>query len=1056
MKWICKRIKKPIAVIIAVAVFAAGFGMGEKAEAAGTGYHTEYHSGGHNTYTVTGVVEGRSVTYWRYDCYYETYDYWTRYQWTDYVTYGEGVVWKMGTMVSAEAISYNDFVAKYNCGHTDCMGYDAPNTYTVAYAGNGHTGGATAASTHTYDKAKALTANGFTRTGYTFKGWNTRADGSGTSYADKASVKNLTAVNGGSVTLYAQWEKITFTLTLKGNGGSSPGPVTLCYGTSDYCNLSEVMANSGFGRAGYTFLGWYTSPTEGTQVYDAGGRCTNEGTYWKNDSYIYKGDCILYAHWAPNEAAVTYNANGGSWVSRETAVVRYGEQVDLNPTAGKEGYIFVGWNTVPDAKEGLASLIMEGTDITLYAIYSIPVSDVKELYIQSWVPGSPEDYRIYPLTGTGEKNMYYTYELPMTSIAADFGNVPVACSLFAWDNAGNYRVIKTWYPDAGTEEPETPEYFLQTVNHYQYDIVLKDWVLFETVSEEKMQGETYTPQYIAPPAGYRENHIDEPYVVEEDTVTGAYYSPMTYTLTFDPNGGRCDIAGKTVTYGDVYGEFPMAERSDHTFLGWFTEAEFGSQVTGSDRYEILGDSTLYAHWKMNEHTVYYDYRTNGGTNADKEYEVLHCGSAVDLTVAAEKNGWEHMGWNTDPDATAGMSSYILEDKDLTLYAIYKKEITITYIDCSGTYADGEPIPSTRQETGTIYNKSKKTAFIIPELNGLTGWQREGWSLSEEANGVIDEAAGTAYVTEEDVAFYGRYSKKVTVSYDTNGAAAEIPGETKVRQYNASGQSENPVFTLAEAPKLDNSSFVNWKDESGNYFDEGDRVIIKEDTVFTASWDKYPEIEAYDRYFSLEQAQKGKITPLVLLEKVKGRDKEDGELLNGTDVIVINYQRSDFTSFSANGSVSVTYQATDSFENRVTKTITVHIVDTSLEKDTTKQYVRFISKGFYMEGTDYISPELGGLEEQSVWKSNIRYKEALDFTLSNVKSNEKVIQVRLFGKDYKVTQPGSGSWNHSMETWNFTRNQIEEVKEYINTNGYGNYKSAEGLSEFRSTFFERSF
>jgi len=82
------------------------------------------------------------------------------------------------------------------------------NTYTIKYDGNGKTGGSTANSTHTYDVTESLTANGFTKTGYSFIGWNTKADGSGTSYTDKDSVKNLTSKNGGTVTLYAVWEKV--------------------------------------------------------------------------------------------------------------------------------------------------------------------------------------------------------------------------------------------------------------------------------------------------------------------------------------------------------------------------------------------------------------------------------------------------------------------------------------------------------------------------------------------------------------------------------------------------------------------------------------------------------------------------------------------------------------------------------------------------------------------------------------------------------------------------------------------------------------------------------
>lgn len=80
-----------------------------------------------------------------------------------------------------------------------------PNTYTVKYNANGGTG-ITVNSSHTYDTAKNLNPNEFIKTGYKFIGWNTESDGSGTFYADEASVINLTAINNGIVNLYAQWE----------------------------------------------------------------------------------------------------------------------------------------------------------------------------------------------------------------------------------------------------------------------------------------------------------------------------------------------------------------------------------------------------------------------------------------------------------------------------------------------------------------------------------------------------------------------------------------------------------------------------------------------------------------------------------------------------------------------------------------------------------------------------------------------------------------------------------------------------------------------------------
>ncbi len=84
------------------------------------------------------------------------------------------------------------------------------NDYTVRYDSNGGSG-KMSDSAHRYDAEKALSKNTFTKPYCRFKGWNTAPDGSGTAYADGASVKNLAAENGGVVTLYAQWERTVYT-----------------------------------------------------------------------------------------------------------------------------------------------------------------------------------------------------------------------------------------------------------------------------------------------------------------------------------------------------------------------------------------------------------------------------------------------------------------------------------------------------------------------------------------------------------------------------------------------------------------------------------------------------------------------------------------------------------------------------------------------------------------------------------------------------------------------------------------------------------------------------
>jgi uncharacterized repeat protein (TIGR02543 family) len=110
---------------------------------------------------------------------------------------------------------------KYTWPHTLNAGVTmhaqwTPVTYTVAYNANGGNG-SMAASTHTYGVPKNLTANAFTRTGHTFAGWNTAANGGGTNYSDGASVSNLSATQSATVDLYAQWWPDVSNITIKVN-----------------------------------------------------------------------------------------------------------------------------------------------------------------------------------------------------------------------------------------------------------------------------------------------------------------------------------------------------------------------------------------------------------------------------------------------------------------------------------------------------------------------------------------------------------------------------------------------------------------------------------------------------------------------------------------------------------------------------------------------------------------------------------------------------------------------------------------------------------------------
>ena len=85
------------------------------------------------------------------------------------------------------------------------------NLYTIVFNGNKATGGSTSSITEIpYTTVKNLTVNGFYRNGYSFKRWNTKADGTGTSYSDKQNVSKLSATPNGTVTLNAERPPVTY------------------------------------------------------------------------------------------------------------------------------------------------------------------------------------------------------------------------------------------------------------------------------------------------------------------------------------------------------------------------------------------------------------------------------------------------------------------------------------------------------------------------------------------------------------------------------------------------------------------------------------------------------------------------------------------------------------------------------------------------------------------------------------------------------------------------------------------------------------------------------
>ena len=285
-----------------------------------------------------------------------------------------------------------------------------------------------------------------------------------------------------------------------------------------------------------------------------------------------------------------------------------------------------------------------------------------------------------------------------------------------------------------------------------------------------------------------------------------------YHITYDANNGT-DAPDEQLKYEDV--DLTLANdeptRTNYTFIGWNeSSSATTAQYEPGDTYTLNSDKVLYAVWRQDKYAVTYDVTTNGGSGTNDvvlyDYE-----STINPSTekTASKSGWTFVGWNTNRNATTGLSSYQIPANASTLYAIYSKTLTGTF----NYYND-----QSTTKLVTIYNTATSGSITSPTLSNSSFTESDvtytlnarGWSTSIEGDATIEVDKNADVTLVSNATYYASYSYTVTVTWSANsGSAPAKTSETKNAYMGYTGSKVGVAFTMPAATTRNYYDFAGW-------------------------------------------------------------------------------------------------------------------------------------------------------------------------------------------------------------------------------------------------------
>ena len=643
-----------------------------------------------------------------------------------------------------------------------------PNKYYVKFNINAPAGasssGTMANQQFTYDDfTKNLSANTYEVEGYNFLGWSTEQNATTPEFTDGEVLnRNLTSTNGATVNLYAIWEAIPSTITLKADDATYTGTKTIYekYGTGYYLNESytKVMTASENKilipkKDGYDFAGYYTSG--GTQIIDANGYIT--GTYTT--------DTEIFARWEDKHADYTieYHANGGTIkggavTSQARTYTVADDTFTLNPmsemfeapvSSTGQTCEFLGWSTSPSSSTAEytdnASVSdftnVDGATIHLYAVWrsTLPIS------IQN---GS--------------------FESPV--IRSWYSIMPETTNSIVWKTTASDHKIEIGRPSNNMSAANSAYHTTTVVDGYQFAELCANEVgaLYQTVStfsgntlkwgfshrgrsgEDTMELWIGTPDDVTAVLDYYKSHNNSVAGISDDAELSAKYN----TISQNSDGTTRRYTDGNTQWNSYTGNYVVPEGQIETTFAFVSISASGNKIS----YGNLLDN-VYFTAEVPPKTQVYEYdATNGGeaiaevngiATSGKE-AFVRVGSTIEIYPAAEE-GYTYNGGFVNGEYKAVDElplRYTVSDADTSLKHItllFSKDSTIIFDKEGGSYADDE------YDLKAVGNNQY---YILQANPTKEGYSFNNWMIAG-SNVTLTEGNYIAYETDADSKTYIR-------------------------------------------------------------------------------------------------------------------------------------------------------------------------------------------------------------------------------------------------------------------------------------------------------------